>query len=645
MPRPLWIRRLRRAVAWMLTLSLLSLSVLTPTPARAGDMESDDHVPDELLVGFHDDVDPGRAEAVYQAEGGSRIERLWRLNVHRIRVNPAALRGMEQRLRNRPEVAFVEPNRRVPFAFVPDDPEFSSQWHHTTIRSSEAWSVTLGAPAIVIAILDSGVDGTHPDLAAKLVSGWNFYNNDSNTADVHGHGTRVAGAAAAIGNNGIGVAGVALESRIMPIRVSDSTGYAYYSTIASGLTWAVDNGARVMNLSFGGVAGSSTIRNAAKYVRTRGGVVVAAAGNCGCVDATPENIELISVSGTTSADTIASWSSRGNYVDVSAPGASIRTTNRGGTYGTYSGTSFSSPITAGVVALMMAANPSLSPIEIEQLLKANADDLGSAGWDPSYGFGRVNAYRAVAAAAGSAAPDTAAPTVSISSPASGATVSGTVTVSAAASDNVGVTKVEFLVDGALVGTRTATPWSVGWNTTTKANGSRILTARAFDAAGNSTTSAGVSVTVNNVVADTTAPTVSISSPASGATVSGTVTVSVAASDNVGVTKIEIRVDGALVATRIPWVVPGDIIWSFRWNTTTKANGSRILTARAFDAAGNSKTSAGVSVTVNNVVADTTAPTVSISSPASGATVSGTVTVSAAASDNVGVTRVEFLVDG
>ncbi|HVR72334.1 MAG TPA: Ig-like domain-containing protein, partial [Vicinamibacteria bacterium] len=159
----------------------------------------------------------------------------------------------------------------------------------------------------------------------------------------------------------------------------------------------------------------------------------------------------------------------------------------------------------------------------------------------------------------------------------------------------------------LVGTRTATPWSIGWNTTTKANGSRILTARAFDAAGNSTTSAGVSVTVKNVVADTTAPTVSISSPASGATVSGTVTVSAAASDKVGVTKIELRVDGALVATtRIPWGVPGDTIWIFRWNTTTKANGSRILTARAFDAAGNIKTSAGVSVNVSNLVAGTTA---------------------------------------
>jgi subtilisin family serine protease len=244
------------------------------------------------------------------------------------------------------------------------------------------------------------VDAAHPDLAGTLVPGWNFHGNNEDTSDVNGHGTLVAGAAAAAGNNGIGVAGVAMQSRIMPVRVADAGGYAYYSTIASALTWAVDSGARVMNVSFGGVAASSAIRSAARYVGSRGGVVVAAAGNCGCPDPTPENPYIISAGATTSSDVVASWSSRGAHVDVAAPGTAIRTTARGGSYRTVSGTSFASSITAGVIALMMAANPTLSPAELEALLKASADDLGEPGWDPQYGHGRVDAEQAVAGASG-----------------------------------------------------------------------------------------------------------------------------------------------------------------------------------------------------------------------------------------------------
>ena len=240
-------------------------------------------------------------------------------------------------------------------------------------------------------------------------------------------------------------------------------------------------------------------------------------------------------------------------------------------------------------------------------------------------------------------PDTTPPTVSITSPASGATVSGTTTVSASASDNVGVSGVQFFVDGSAVGSEdTTSPYSVSWNTTTVANGSHSLTARARDAAGNQTTSAAVTVTVSNAPPpDTTPPTVSITSPSSGATVSGTTTVSASASDNVGVAGVQFFVDGSAVGsedTTSPY--------SVSWNTTTVANGSHSLTARARDAAGNQTTSAAVTVTVSNAPPpDTTPPTVSITSPASGATVSGTTTVSASASDNVGVTGVQFFVDG
>ena len=233
--------------------------------------------------------------------------------------------------------------------------------------------------------------------------------------------------------------------------------------------------------------------------------------------------------------------------------------------------------------------------------------------------------------------DTTDPTVSITSPSNNATVNGVVTVSATASDNVGVASVQLQVDGANVGSAdVSAPYNFSWNTTSVSNGSHTLTAVAKDAAGNAATSNSVKVTVNN--ADTTDPTVSITSPANNATVNGTMTVSATASDNVGVASVQLQVDGANVGaadTSAPY--------NFSWNTTSVSNGSHTLTAVAKDAAGNTATSNSVKVTVNN--ADATPPTVSISSPANNATVNGTMTVSATASDNVGVASVQLQVDG
>lgn len=383
-------------------------------------------LPDELLVGFDASLSGVEAQDAYVSAGAEAVERIRQLRVHRIRVSPSLLQASQSALAGSPGVRFVERHELFAPTMVPDDGSYASEWHLQKIGAPAAWDVAAGAADVIIAILDSGVDPHHPDLAAKLVPGYNFWDNNTNTADVYGHGTAVAGTAAAIGNNGIGVAGVAWQSRIMPIRVTSTTGYASTSAVANGLTWAVDHGARVMNVSFGGVAASSTITQAAKYVAGKGGVVVAAAGNCGCVDSTADNPYIISVSATDQRDALASWSSSGNYVDVAAPGVGILTTYNGGGYGSASGTSFSSPITAGVVALMASASPALTPPDIERLLKANADDLGTGGWDASFGFGRINAFRAVAAAAGSSpSPTVTTTTLSIARPANVANFNAT----------------------------------------------------------------------------------------------------------------------------------------------------------------------------------------------------------------------------
>ncbi len=229
--------------------------------------------------------------------------------------------------------------------------------------------------------------------------------------------------------------------------------------------------------------------------------------------------------------------------------------------------------------------------------------------------------------------DTVAPATALTAPAAGATVGGTTTITADASDNVAVTKVEFLVNGVVRGTDTTAPYSYDWNTV-GSPASSTLTAKAYDAAGNTKISTARTVTVTPP--DTTAPTVSLTAPSAGSTVNGPTTISASASDNVAVTKVEFLVNGAVVATDT--TSPYSVSWD-----STGYPASSTLTAKAYDAAGNTKVS--TSRTVNVTQPDTTAPTVSLTAPSNNATVSAGTTISASASDNVAVTKVEFLVDG
>jgi thermitase len=550
----------------------------------------------ELMVGFRAGVGPAGRAAVYRDHGATFVEDIGQsTRVVRIRVPAPALEGLLRSIERRPEVKFAEKNYVFEPALAPNDPQYSSQWHLPQILAPQAWDTTQGGPGAVIAILDSGVDATHPEFAGRLVAGRNTYSNNTTTTDQYGHGTEVAGAAAAGTNNGVGVAGVAGAASIMPVRVTDSRGRATSASLASGIVWAADHGARVANLSFNSVAGNSTIRTAAEYAYNQGMLVVAASGNCACADPTPENPYVLSVSATDAADTVAYFSSTGAFVDLSAPGTNILTTARGGLYIADSGTSLASPIVAGVATLMFAANAALTPALATQLMEATAVDRDGVGYDEGFGYGRVDAAAAVAAAAGYVpAPDTTAPTVGIDSPLSGATVSGMAVIDVTASDDVGVTKVDLYVDGVFFVTDNASPYSFAWDTSTVPNGSHTLNAVATDAAGNSAGTTPISVTVSNGPADTTPPTVSIGAPVAGATVSGTSTVSATAADDVGVAKVELYVDGALYATDT------SAPYSFAWNTTLSADGSHTLQVVAADAAGNSASTARTVTVANHV---------------------------------------------
>ncbi|MBZ5580604.1 MAG: S8 family serine peptidase [Acidobacteriia bacterium] len=295
---------------------------------------------------------------------------------------------------------YVERDYYAHTANVPNDPWYSQQWYVPSLRLPQAWDITTGAASVVVAIVDSGVDATHPDLASKLVPGWNFLTGSADTADVLGHGTAVAGTAAASSNNGAGGAGVSWGSGIMPLAVVDADDFAAYSNIAAAIEYAADHGVRIINVSIGGTNASAALQDAVDYAWSKGAIVFAAAMNTG--SSTPYYPaacnHAVAVSATDSSGALASFSNFGPWVALSAPGANIFAPVMGGGYGYWFGTSFASPIAAGIAALALSVNPALSNTDLVNLLEKNADDLGAGGFDPYFGWGRVNAYRTVLAA-------------------------------------------------------------------------------------------------------------------------------------------------------------------------------------------------------------------------------------------------------
>ncbi|HEV2202542.1 MAG TPA: S8 family serine peptidase [Bryobacteraceae bacterium] len=548
------------------------------------------HVPSRLLVGFKQGVPASQVDAVVGNLRGLSHEQIQGTNVHAVSLpTNADENAFSDAFKNRPEVEFVEFDEIVPpAAVIPNDPYYAAGQtpYLSQLSVSSAWSTTTGSSSVVIAIIDSGVDGTHPDLASKMVAGWNIYGRNSDTSDVYGHGTEVAGTAAADTNNGIGVAGVCWQCLIMPVRITDKTGYATYSNMASGISWAASHGARVANLSFE-ASTSSTVTAAAQTFVNAGGVVTIAAGNEGIFVSSPSNAYALTVGAIMTNNALYNWSNYGNIIDLVAPGCASTTTNGGG-YGAACGTSVAAPLVAGVAGLLFSTNPSLTGQEVMSMLKQSADDLGAPGWDTTFGWGEVDAYGGVKMASTGSSGGGGKPNVSITTPAPNTTVSGMVTTTASASSSSStIASVAFLVDNGSLCTVTASPYTCGWNSGNYTNGRHNVSATARDSLGNSTT-ATVTVTVSNGT-DVTPPSVSITSPLPGTTVSKSVTVTTSATDNVGVVSVDLYVDGARIATDT--AAP----FNFTWNTSHFAHGSHTLQAAAHDAAGNTGTSALVTV--------------------------------------------------
>jgi subtilase family protein/Big-like domain-containing protein/fervidolysin-like protein len=556
------------------------------------------HVPGELLVAPQDGVSDQELLQVHRGLGATLVTIIPGIRVHHIRVAPQGLDGVEAALQHHPKVKFVERNFLGKGGLVPNDPGFAYQWHLPKISAPSGWDLTTGSTSVPIAIIDSGVDPTHPDLAGKLLPGFNFLNNTTDTHDVLGHGTAVAGTAAAATNDDLGIAGVAWANPIMPLVVLDSTDYASYANIASAITYATDHGAKVINISIGGSSYSSTLQSAVNYAWSHNLVIVACAMNYATsapyYPAALSNV--VAVSATDQSDNLASFSDYGTWIALSAPGTSIYTTTNGGGYGYWYGTSFASPQAAALAALAFSMNPALTNSQVVSLMESNADDLGLSGYDQYFGWGRIDVAKTLQSAQNTLAITSTPLTVTLTAPTNGSAVSGTVNVTASVTDQVTVSKVELYVNGAYTATALASPWSFAWNTM-GLSGSQSLVATAYDVSGKSASSAPATVSIASTAMsspsapaslDTTPPSVTISGMVSNGKF---VTVSVSASDPDGaVVRVELYLDGALYAT------DGAQPWTFKLNTKPWVPGTHTLTAKGYDATGNVGTSTPVTLT-------------------------------------------------
>lgn len=364
------------------------------------------HDPHTVLVRFKPTASTTARDRAVKRRGGAIARALPGTGFVSVHTSGAA-DELASRLSTDPAVAEVSLDYVREASATPNDPAvaYGDQDYLKTVRMAGAWDRSKGSLNTVVAVLDSGVNGKHPDLTGRTVAGYNAITNTAIAAgaasDDDGHGTMVAGIIAAETNNGDGIAGVAWNARVMPVKVLDATGAGNDSDIIEGLNWAVGHGARIINLSLGGDADSPALHTAVASAVAKGAVVVVAAGNYG--DDVPQYPaaypEAIAVAATDGAGALTDFSTHGSWVDIAAPGWGILSTGRpdkdGNIYYFGDGTSFSAPIVAGVVALMRTTTPSMTPAQVLARLKATARDAGPRGLDPYYGAGILDATNAL----------------------------------------------------------------------------------------------------------------------------------------------------------------------------------------------------------------------------------------------------------
>jgi subtilisin family serine protease len=515
-------------------------------------------------------------------------------------------------LRADPAVKYVEVDHIAHASTV--DPGFEGQWGITKTGVDHAWASVRGS-GVTVAVVDTGVTAM-PDLAGRLLPGYDFVNGDTDPGDDSGHGTMTAGVIAAAGDNGVGIAGICWLCRILPVKVLDAGGSGSYSAIAEGIRYAADQGADIINLSLGGTSDSQLLRDAVAYAAGKGSLVIAAAGNDG--NSTPHFPAAIpavlAVGGSTSGDARYPWSNYGgSWIDIAAPGCNPAQ-GVNGLVSQFCGTSSATPFVSGVAALLAGTAPTPDSATVRAALTSSAVPL--AGNWVAAGSGRVDA-----AAALDALP------FWVTGVRSGAYVGAGVTVTPHIGTGAGITRVTAALDGVTVDTATSAPWTLDLDTST-VTGTAKITIIAY--AG----STQRSTATFPVVADHARPAVAFRSPGPLALARSVLSVTAAASDDVALSRVQLLAGSQVLGTDT--AAP----YAFRWQSAPR-NGAVTLTLRAYDRAGNATT------TKRTFVVDNWAPTVVVTdAPANGTRrVRKTQYLTAQAADQHGIARMELVVNG
>ncbi len=373
-------------------------------------------IPGEYIVKFKANSD---SDTAISSVNATKVKEIGNTGMHLIKMKDTgkvSISSLQSSLKGK--IDWIEQNRIMTLSYLdakplqenivslddsfPNDPMFAKQYAHKVSNSVEGWKLSQGNSDLVVAIVDTGVDGTHPELKDKIVPGFDVYNPntpDSAYKDPQGHGTHCAGIAAATGNNKIGVVGFAPNVKIQAVRVLDANGSGTYESVAEGIVWAGTHGAKVLSMSLGGPSSSKALDEAVALAIKNDVIVIAAMGNSGNEKPSyPAAIKgVMAVAATDSSDKRASFSQYGAHNSISAPGVNILSTfplydtgMPGKEYGSISGTSMSTPGVAGVAALVRSKFPALKAEEVRAKIEKSADDLGDKGWDKYYGAGRIN---------------------------------------------------------------------------------------------------------------------------------------------------------------------------------------------------------------------------------------------------------------
>lgn len=364
----------------------------------------------QIVVKFTQTMDNNSLSSFATDNSLKMVKFVKRLNsaVFKVSSDKSVTEKLQEIKSNSSIIEYAEENYKVSTNYTVNDPKSREQTGMAVANLPKAWDITFGDPKIVIAVIDTGIDLTHPDLKNKVVQGYNILTQgQSQPLDDNGHGTHASGIAAAETNNKVGVAGTAPLCKIMPIKALDAKGSGETVNIAYGIIWAVDHGARVISMSLGGPQ-NETVKKAVEYALAKDVVLVAAMGNDGKnMKSYPAALPgVIGVGSVTFSKQRSDFSNYGNWISVVAPGSEILSTmptytstmtemekNKG--YDYLDGTSMACPMVAGLAGLILSRYPSYTQQEVKAKLQSTATDLGKKGFDDQYGYGLINAYKAV----------------------------------------------------------------------------------------------------------------------------------------------------------------------------------------------------------------------------------------------------------